>query len=118
MAGALAAARGERYSPRVFLPLALPFAILAAVGVFALVNHSTPQAATPAPGQYGSLVWGDGIFARPFEMKAWLQLHGGSYRSWAKQHPAGVALIRPQIFRPPATARSHAAKKKPLAPKP
>jgi hypothetical protein len=99
------------------VPLIVPFAILAAVGVFALVNHSAPQAATPAPGDPGSLVWGDGLFAHPFELQAWLHLHGGSYGTWARQHPAGVRLIRPQVFRPP-TAVSHRLAKKQVSPKP
>ena len=111
MSGSLAAPRGGTQSARIFLPLVVPFAILAAVGVFALVSHSKTAAATQAPGARGSLVWGDGLFARPFEMKAWLHLHGGRYESWAKQHPAGLSLIAPQVFLPPKTAAHRAAKK-------
>jgi len=110
MAGTVAVARPGAYPLRIFLPLAVPFAILLAVAVFAAVSHPTPRVVTPAPGNRGSLVWGDGIFARPFELKGWLQLHGGSYRSWAKQHPAGVRLIRPQVFLPPRTAPHRKAK--------
>jgi hypothetical protein len=110
MAGTLAARQTGVYSPRVFLPLVVPFAILAAVGVFAVLSNSKPTAATQAPGARGSLVWGDGLFAKPVEMKAWLRLHGGRYGSWAKQHPAGLNLITPQVFRPPTAAAQRAAK--------
>jgi hypothetical protein len=111
MAGTLAAQPNRDSSPRIFLPLVVPFAILVAVGVFALLSHSKPTAATQAPGAQGSLVWGDGLFARPVEMRAWLRLHGGKYDSWAKQHPAGLDLIRPQVFRPPTAAAQRAAKR-------
>jgi hypothetical protein len=110
MAGTLAAQQTGVYPIRIFLPLVVPFAILAAVGVFAFTSHPRTSGATVAPGTRGSLVWGDGLFAKPVEMKAWLRLHGGRYGSWAKQHPAGLNLITPQVFRPPTAAAQRAAK--------
>jgi hypothetical protein len=83
-------------STKVFIPLLLPFLILIGIGVYAAV---TPYASTnlPPPGQRGSLVWGDGIFANEFEFKAWLRLHGGgSFTQWAKLHPAAVKLVKPR----------------------
>lgn len=117
MAGTRAAPGARSYSARIFLPLAIPFVILIAVGVFALVSNSKPAAATPAPGVRGSLVWGDGIFARTVEMKAWQRLHGGSYYSWAKQHPAGLNLIRPRVVHP-RLAAARRATRKPASTKP
>jgi hypothetical protein len=117
MAGTLAAQPTRVYPLRIFLPLVVPFAILAAVGVFALASHPKTSGATAAPGTRGSLVWGDGLFAKPVEMKAWLRLHGGRYGPWAKQHPLGVSLIRPEIFLPPRTPTHHRAKKA-IKPKP
>jgi hypothetical protein len=108
----------RRYSPRptpqttstkaalgVFLPLALPFAILAGVAVFAVL---TPQHQTSAsgPGRPGALVWGDGIFANRVELKAWLAQHGGSYRVWLREHPGAKDLLtRPATARGGAGAR-------------
>ncbi len=111
MAKTRATQGGRSYSARIFLPLAVPFVILIAVGVFALVSNPKPAVATPAPGVRGSLVWGDGIFARTVEMKAWQRLHGGSYGSWAKQHPAGLSLIRPRVIRARLAAAHRAARK-------
>lgn len=56
---------------KVLLPLALPFVVLAGVAVFGVL---TPyhQASAPPPGRPGALVWGNGIFANSFELKAWL----------------------------------------------
>jgi hypothetical protein len=79
---------------RLFLPLALPFAVLIGVGVFAALTPFKHDPGPP-PGAPGALVWGDGIFANRFELKAWLNLHGASYAAWAKQHPAAVALVKP-----------------------
>lgn len=87
---------GRRDSWRVFLPLAVPFAILVAVAVFGELSPPRVSTMTPAPGSRGSLVWGDGIFANSVEMKAWLKLHGGSYDAWAKRHPAALRLVRPK----------------------
>jgi hypothetical protein len=91
---------------RVLLPLALPLVVLVAVLAFAALTpykHTTG----PPPGAPGALVWGNGIFANTFELRAWLNLHGASYRAWAKQHPAAIRLInaRPE----PATKTRSAA---------
>jgi hypothetical protein len=102
---------------RVFLPLALPFAILAGVGVFAVL---TPQhhVSASGPGGPGALVWGDGIFANRVELKAWLTQHGVSYDVWLREHPSAKALlarhatVRRAGSRPATAARSAAAKRK------
>ena len=91
-------------SVRLFLPLAVPFAILIAVAVFGVYRHHSRSGAPP-PGSQGALVWGDGIFARTPEMRAWLRLHNGSYLAWATQHPAALRLLRPK---PKLTARQRA----------
>jgi hypothetical protein len=90
---------------RLFLPLALPFAVLIGVGVFGALTPFKHDAGPP-PGAPGALVWGNGIFANSFELKAWLKLHGASYPAWAKQHPAAVRLVKP---RPVKRARHGAA---------
>lgn len=87
---------------KVFLPLALPFAVLAAVAVFAALTpyHGTPG---PAPGEPGALVWGDGIFANKVELRAWMRLHGGSYAQWSRQHPAAFRLVTRRASAPVRT---------------
>ncbi len=82
----------RRHPSLLFLPLALPFAILAAVAVYGVVRPPSSNG-PPAPGSPGSLVWGNGIFANRVELKAWFALHGGSYAAWAKQHPAALRLV-------------------------
>ena len=49
------------------------------------------------PGFHGSLVWGDGIFSNQAQLKAWLGLHGASYKEWVKQHPAALRLVKPPV---------------------
>jgi hypothetical protein len=101
--------RSKGHPSLVFLPLALPFVILAAVGVYGTLAPST-SSGPPAPGRHGSLVWGNGIFANRAELKAWMTLHGGNYESWAKSHPAALGLVSPK--RPAhrtAAGRSHVA---------
>lgn len=90
---------------RLFLPLALPFAVLAAIAVFSAL---TPFSYTPGPppGTPGALAWGDGLFANTFEVKAWLTLHGASYPAWKRHHPAAVRLLKAQ---PAKRVRSRAA---------
>jgi hypothetical protein len=101
-------------STRVFVPLLLPFLILIGIGVYAAV---TPYDSTnlPPPGQRGSLVWGDAIFANKFQMRAWLREHGGGpFNSWAKTHPAALTLLTPRPHRHvravPAKAKAKPAK--------
>jgi hypothetical protein len=91
---------------RVFLPLALPFAILVGVAVFAPLALNE-GAAPSAPGRPGALLWGDGIFANTFELKAWLRQHGSSYSRWKRQHPAAAHLVTHQPVKP--TRRQTAA---------
>jgi hypothetical protein len=91
----------------LFLPLALPFAILAAVAVYGVVRPPSSNG-PPAPGSPGSLVWGNGIFANRVELKAWFALHGGSYAAWAKQHPAALRLVPVTSRQSPPKQQSHA----------
>jgi hypothetical protein len=105
-----AAPRSRGVPTRVFLPLLLPFLILIGIGVYAAV---TPYSSTnlPPPGQRGSLVWGDGIFANKTELKAWLKLHGaGSFQQWAKQHPAALNLVQPRKHRAAVPAKAKVTK--------
>ena len=104
-------ARREPRSFRVFLPLVVPFAVLIGVGVFGALTPFKHDAGPP-PGSPGALVWGDGIFANTFELKAWLKLHGASYGAWAEQHPAAVTLVKP---RPVKRAHTKAAVAAPRA---
>jgi hypothetical protein len=76
----------------VLLPLAVPFVILAAVAVYAVVVPLAPTR-DPAPGSRGALVWGDGIFANRVELKAWFALHGGNYEAFAASHPHALKLL-------------------------
>jgi hypothetical protein len=101
----------DRVPLRVFMPLALPVVVLLGVLAFAAL---TPYSHTtgPPPGAPGALVWGNGIFANTFELKAWLNQHGASYRSWAKQHPAAIRLVKAK----PAKAHPAAAAKTKPAP--
>jgi len=105
-----AAPRPRGVPTRVFLPLLLPFLILIGIAVYSAV---TPYQSTnlPPPGQRGSLVWGDGIFANEIELKAWLRLHGaGSFRHWAKHHPAALSLMRPRKHRTALQAKAKVKK--------
>ncbi len=97
----------RRHPSLLFLPLALPFAILAAVAVYGVVRPPSSDG-PPAPGSPGSLVWGNGIFANRVELKAWFALHGGSYAAWAKQHPAALRLVPVTSRQTPPKQRSHA----------
>jgi hypothetical protein len=101
----------DRVPLRVFLPLALPLVVLLGVLAFAAL---TPYSHTtgPPPGAPGALVWGNGIFANTFELKAWLNQHGASYRAWAKQHPNAIRLVKGK----PLTTAHVAATKKATAP--
>jgi hypothetical protein len=76
----------------LFVPLAVPFVILAAVAVYGITRPPS-SSGPPAPGRPGSLVWGQGIFANRVELKAWFALHGGNYEVWAKHHPAALRLV-------------------------
>jgi hypothetical protein len=94
----------RRHPSLLFLPLALPFVILAAVAVYGVVGSSSNG--PPSPGTPGSLVWGNGIFANRVELRAWFALHGGNYAAWAKQHPAALRLV-------PVTSRQTRPSQKP-----
>lgn len=75
-----------------FVPYLVAVLMLAGTAAYAFAwpqGHVQPA----APGTEHSLVWGDGIFAKRTEMKAWLGLHGASYRLWAQTHPAALRLI-------------------------
>ena len=96
----------RRHPSLLYLPLALPFAILAAVAVYGVVEPPSSDG-PPAPGSPGSLVWGNGIFANRVELKAWFALHGGSYAAWAKQHPAALRLVPVTSRQSPPKQQSH-----------
>ena len=83
----------KQVSNTLFLPLAVPFDILAAVALFN-VAYPSASAKPRGPGSAGSLVWGDAIFANSTELRAWLKLHGHSYEAWAKNHPQAFQLVR------------------------
>src|SRR5207237_2984462 len=104
----------------VFFPMLIAFGIIIGLGVYSVVSPYTIKQAPPAPGHRGALVWGDGIFANRAQVKAWLTLHGASYRAWRKTHPAALALVKPRkhhavparakpAAKPVRTARSAAA---------
>jgi hypothetical protein len=108
----------KRGSNALFLPLAVPFVILAAVAVFSVAYPST-FAKPRGPGSAGSLVWGDGIFANSSELRAWLKLHGSSYEAWAKMHPQALKLVSlPRPIHSPGAARRVALAKASIATKP
>jgi hypothetical protein len=108
----------KRGSNALFLPLAVPFVILAAVAVFSVAYPST-FAKPRGPGSAGSLVWGDGIFANSSELRAWLKLHGSSYEAWAKMHPQALKLVSlPRPTHSPGAARRVALAKASMAAKP
>jgi len=92
----------SRLRPGIFLPFVLAFLLLAGVAIYGALKPN--NASLPAPGQRGSLVWGDGVFANRAELRAWLSLHGSSYQAWAPKHPAARALV------PPATS-THAKRR-------
>jgi hypothetical protein len=84
--------RATRSSWSILLPLALPFVILGGLAVYGVLAPE-PQHSLPSPGRQGALVWGDGIFASKAELKAWIRLHGGSYREWLELHPSASRLL-------------------------
>lgn len=107
--------KGTGRSKTVFLPLALPFAVLAGVAVFGALTPYHRDAGPP-PGQAGRLVWGDGIFANRVELRAWFRLHGGSYRAWARRHPAALRLVKPRAH--PPLVKTRAPAPHPVKPQP
>ena len=106
------AAQAQRLAPNsrsrppwsVLLPWVVTGIILIATGV--AIFWPRPVEGTPAaPGQAGLLVWGDGVFANPLELEAWLRVRGVSYAQWARRHPAAVKILTS----PPGTRTSPAA---------
>jgi hypothetical protein len=90
---AAAAPRRSRPVPKTLIVwLALPFVILLAIVAFSIFRAARATQ-PPPPGHVGSLVWGDGIFTTRSQVKAWLLLHGGSYRVWARHHPGALRLL-------------------------
>jgi hypothetical protein len=93
------------------LLLVLPVAIFAALVSY---GHFARTTASPAaPGAPGELVWGNGtvIFSSKEQVAAWLRLHGGTLRTFLKQHPAAVGLLtkRPRPAHTRKTAARHTA---------
>jgi hypothetical protein len=88
-----------------FLPLAASFLILLGIAAYGILRPADARPAPPAPGFHGALVWGDGIFSNPAQLKAWIRLHGGSYPAWVAHHPAGVRLLKPPAHN--ATRATH-----------
>ena len=83
--------------PWAFLPMVAAFAIIAGIAIYGIVNQPKATPHPDAPGFHGSLVWGDGIFSNRAQLKAWLILHGASYKEWVKQHPAALKLVKPPV---------------------
>src|SRR5690242_17460535 len=84
--------RRRPFPKTLIVSLVLPFAVLLAIvafSIFRAVRASEP----PPPGHVGSLVWGNGIFTTRVQLKAWLELHGGSYTYWARNHPSALKLL-------------------------
>ncbi len=77
---------------RFYVPFVLAVVLL---GVSFAFNRFIPQSSVGphGPGTSGALNWSNGIFANRAELKAWLNAHGKSYDTWAKQHPAALKLI-------------------------
>ena len=96
----------------VFLPLATAFAIIAGIAIYGVLNPSKANPHPDAPGFRGSLVWGDGIFSNRAQVKAWLTLHGASYKDWVKAHPAALRLVKPPVKHKVAT--THKPRTKPV----
>jgi hypothetical protein len=103
------AAQAQRVTPesrsRVPWGVLLPWVVTAAVLVATAVAIFWPRPVegTPAaPGQSGLLVWGDGVFANPLELEAWLRVRGVSYAQWARRHPAAVKILTAPPQSPPA----------------
>jgi hypothetical protein len=92
----MAQQRQSRRRAWVFFPMLIAFGIIIGVAVYSVVSPYTIKQAPPAPGRHGALVWGDGIFANQAQLKAWLKIHGASYRVWRKTHPAALALVKPR----------------------
>lgn len=101
--------RGPRSWP-AYAWLALPFAILVGVAVFGVLSPYTLHQKPGAPGQVGALVWGDGLFSTPAQVRAWLEEHGASYEAWAKAHPAAVGMVRPSAVKRAAAVQKAAAR--------
>jgi hypothetical protein len=112
MAQPVVTPKARQHSGLVLLPLALPFAILAAVAIYSVVMPATPSRA-PAPGSRGALVWGNGIFTTRVELKDWLTLHGGNYEAFATAHPHALKLLAARS-RPHVKRRRLAQKPRPL----
>jgi hypothetical protein len=74
------------------LPFVLALLLLVGTTAYGLLRPGT-HVHPPAPGSTGALVWGDGIFAKRVELKAWLALHGASYDKWRQTHPAALRLL-------------------------
>jgi hypothetical protein len=106
--------QGRRQGNRswLFLPLALAFAIIAGIAIYGVLSPSKAKPAPAAPGFRGSLVWGDGIFSNKAQLKAWLRLHGASYKVWVKEHPAALSLVKPRPKPRPKPRRAAVAAKK------
>lgn len=82
----------QKVRARFYVPFALAIVLLAVSFAF---NRFIPQSSTTpkGPGTSGALYWSNGTFANRAELKAWLNAHGKSYATWAKQHPAALKLI-------------------------
>ena len=90
--GAPAGQAQSRTGGGVLIPFILSIVILLGVtgyGVFRPQNHVHPA----APGERGSLVWGNGIFANRLELSAWLHQHHASFAKFAEKHPAALRLV-------------------------
>jgi hypothetical protein len=79
---------------RFYVPFFVALALLAGTVAYGKLR---PQGNVhpSGPGSNGNLNWSNGIFANRAELRAWLNAHGKSYATWAKQHPAALRLIPP-----------------------
>jgi hypothetical protein len=89
-----AVAPPERRRGRLILPFVLALLILLGTTGYGLLRPQNHAHTSPsAPGQPGSLVWGDGLFANRQELSAWLHQHGMSFARFARNHPAALKLV-------------------------
>jgi hypothetical protein len=96
--------RQQRRTWPILVPWAIPIAVFAGIAIY---GYFTPYTVNrQPPGKPGGLVWGDATFSNRLQVSAWLRLHGGSYPTWKRRHPAALALVTP---RKRALARRRAA---------
>jgi hypothetical protein len=84
---------------RQLVPLAVPFVIgfaVSSVGISALETRDAGAASA-------SVTWGGVVHGSPGDLGGWLAARGGSYETWAKNHPAAAARLEGRA-QPPSSA--------------